>query len=159
MHGIRGHASTKFKQNTWFEYLQKISVIPFGAFLQPLNNLRIISWQHVDRRQVLSTVDRRPLPVDHTQRPALYTARWRLGVTQRVARSVGVSQDLLKTFRSRIFRLIICWLETDCVDYHGCNLPITETVNKVCSSSIMSPNHVTSSSYKTFQARSEIVTL
>jgi len=42
---------------------------------------------------MLSTVDRRPSPVDHTQRPALCTARWGLGVTQRVARSVGVKQD------------------------------------------------------------------
>jgi len=60
----------------------------------PTSELRIISRRHVDRRQVLSTVDRRPSPVDHTQRPALCTAWWRLGVTQRVARSVGVNQDL-----------------------------------------------------------------
>jgi len=35
----------------------------------------IILQRHVDRRQVLSTVDRRPLPVDHTQRPDLCSAR------------------------------------------------------------------------------------
>jgi len=59
------------------------------------SELRIISLRHVDRCQVLSTVDRRPSNVDNSQRPALCTARWRLGVMQRVARSVGVSQNLL----------------------------------------------------------------
>ena len=60
------------------------------------SELRIISRRHVDRRQVLLTVDRRPSLVDHTQRQALCTAQWWLGVTQRVARSVGVSEDLLR---------------------------------------------------------------
>jgi len=41
----------------------------------------------------LSTVDRRPSAVDHTQRPALCTAQSRLGVTQLIARSVVVNQD------------------------------------------------------------------
>ena len=39
----------------------------------PTSELRIISWRHVNCRQVLSTVDRRPSPVDHTQRPAFTT--------------------------------------------------------------------------------------
>jgi len=33
----------------------------------------------------MSAVDWWPSPVDHTQHPALYTAPWQLGVTQRVA--------------------------------------------------------------------------
>jgi len=68
------------------------------------SELRIISRRHVDRRQVLSTVDRRPSPVDHTQRPALCTARWQLGLTQRVARSVGVSQHLFYSSMTRCMR-------------------------------------------------------
>jgi len=53
-----------------------------------------MSQGQVDHRQVLSTVDGRPLPVDHTKHPALCTARWRLGVAQCIAKSVAVSHDL-----------------------------------------------------------------
>jgi len=35
-----------------------------------MGQIKIISRRHVDRRPVLSTVDRRPSPVDHTQRRA-----------------------------------------------------------------------------------------
>jgi len=52
---------------------------------------KVASLTDVYRRQVLTTVDWRPSPVDYTNRPALCTAWWRLGVTQRVVRSVGVS--------------------------------------------------------------------
>ena len=41
------------------------------------------------RGQVLSTVDRRPSPVDHIQRPASCRARWTIGLD--VARRVGPS--------------------------------------------------------------------
>jgi len=61
-------------------------------------SLRIISGRHVDRRQVLSTFDPRPSrasPVNHTHRPALCTARRRLGVTQRVRRAVRWCQPRL----------------------------------------------------------------
>jgi len=71
--------------------------------------LRIYSRRHVDRHQVLSTIDRRPSPVDHTQRPALCTARWWLGVTQCVARSVGVNQDLLLAQRLEATKLMLVW--------------------------------------------------
>ena len=60
----------------------------------PTCGLRIISQWHVDHRQVQSTFNRWPSPVDHTQCPALCTARWRLGVMQRVTQSAGVNQDL-----------------------------------------------------------------
>jgi len=52
---------------------------------------------------MVSTVDRRPSPVDHTQRPALCTARWWLGLTQSVARSVCVRQAL--------FRFAFIWVK------------------------------------------------
>jgi len=40
----------------------------------PTSELRIISRRHVDRSQVLSTVDQRPSLVDHTHHPAWCTA-------------------------------------------------------------------------------------
>ena len=39
----------------------------------------------VRRGQMLSTVDRRPSPVDHSYRPALCTSLWRLDVRDGVA--------------------------------------------------------------------------
>ena len=67
-----------------------------------INTVQCSVLSGVDRRQVLSTVDRRPSSVDHTRCPALCTTRRRLGVTQRVARSVGVSQDLYSKIKIQV---------------------------------------------------------
>ena len=61
-----------YQINTKFNYLQ--NKCNFIWSFPPTSELRIISRRHVDRRQVLPTVDRRSSPVDHT-------ARWRLSVT------------------------------------------------------------------------------
>ena len=116
MHKVRGRASTGSKASgvgdkalwSWRIFIKQIrnSCISQHKHNSLWNfstsELRIISRQRVDvdRRQVLSAVDWRPSPVDRTQRLALCTARWRLGVTQRVARSVGVSQDLFNKSES-----------------------------------------------------------
>jgi len=95
----------------------------------PASELRIISRRHVDRRQVLSTVDRRLSLVDHTQRPALSTARWRLGVTQGVARSVGVKHDLPQVRRQ------ICNAVSVHVWWEVFNVSVCKIVN-YCSSRV-----------------------
>jgi len=81
-----------YQTNTKFTYLQNKhnSLWSFS----PVSELSTILRLHVICRQVLSTVDWQPSPVDHTQRPVLCTARRRLGVMQCIAWSVGVSQDL-----------------------------------------------------------------
>jgi len=71
---------------------------------------------------------RRPSLDDHIQRPALCTARWRLGVTQRVARSVGVNQDLLLCWRLAFWAVLWSqlhyWLHVV--------LPVTKCWNWMC---------------------------
>jgi len=100
--GPRGLVSTGCKAPwSWRIFIKQIQNLniskhkhnSFWSF-SPTSELGIISRWHVDRCQVLSTIDRRPLPVGHTQRPAICTAQWWLDVTQHIARSVGVNQDL-----------------------------------------------------------------
>ena len=43
---------------------------------QTSDNCRLTTLVDGGRDQVLSTIDRRPSPVDHTQRPAKYTTQW-----------------------------------------------------------------------------------
>jgi len=77
-------------------------------------SLSPILRRHIRRRQVLSTVDRRPSPVDQSASSFVHStnARWRLGVTQRVALSVGVSQDFNCCFSHVIVMLL--FLATVC---------------------------------------------
>ena len=76
-----------FIKQIWHSNISKDKRKSLCSF-SPTFELRIISRRHIDRRQELSVVDRRPSPVDHTQRPALCTWRW--SNAQR-----GVSQDVV----------------------------------------------------------------
>jgi len=82
------------------EYVQTQAL--FFLELSPTSKLRIISQRHIDCCQVLSTVDRRPLFVDHTQHPALCTALWWMDVMQHVTRSVGINQGLFSLQRTQM---------------------------------------------------------
>jgi len=104
-----GHASTSFKASgladkalwSWrifFKQMQNSSISknkcnsPWS--FSPTSELRIISQQHVNCCQLLSTVNWWPSPVIRIHCPALCTAWWQLGVMQCIAQFVGVSQNL-----------------------------------------------------------------
>ena len=102
----------------------KISVIPSAAFPNFWTKNNFATARRLS--PVLSTVDRRPSPVDHTQRPALCTARWRLGVTQRVALSVGVSQDLVISLLLFLCTISTRFLRVPQKNLHSYNLNCSE---------------------------------
>jgi len=102
----------------------KISIILSRAFLQlwTKNNFAMAHWS------LQSVVNSRPSPVDHTQHSSSYTVRWWLGVTQHVAQSIDISQNLFYlyhlfwelTYKSDPLVDFCVWLLRRCGLMQGC---------------------------------------